>query len=39
MYDNTSTITISKNPILHAHTKHIEIRYYFIRDHVERGDI
>jgi hypothetical protein len=36
MYDNTSAIMISKNPILHARTKHIEIRHHFIRDHVER---
>jgi hypothetical protein len=39
MCDNTSAIMISKNPILHARTKHIEIRHHFIRDHVERGDI
>jgi Reverse transcriptase (RNA-dependent DNA polymerase) len=39
MCDNTSAIMISKNPVLHARTKHIEIRHHFIRDHVERGDI
>jgi hypothetical protein len=39
MCDNTSAIMISKNHILHARTKHIEIRHHFIRDHVERGDI
>jgi hypothetical protein len=40
MCDNTSSvIMISKNPVLHALTKHIEIRHHFIRDHVERGDI
>jgi hypothetical protein len=39
MCDNTSAIMISKNSILHARTKHIEIRYHFIHDHVERGDI
>jgi hypothetical protein len=39
MCDNTSAIMISKNPILHARAKHIEIRHHFIRDHVERRDI
>jgi hypothetical protein len=39
MCDNTSAIMISKNPILHACTKHIEIRHHFIRNHIERRDI
>ena len=34
--DNSSAIDISKNPIQHSKTKHIEIRYNFIRDLVER---
>ena len=34
--DNSSAIDISKNPVQHSKTKHIEIRYYFIRDLVER---
>ena len=33
--DNTSAINISKNPVLHSRTKHIEIRYHFIRGLVE----
>ncbi|GJY11062.1 hypothetical protein Tco_0379247 [Tanacetum coccineum] len=37
--DNTSAISISKNPVLHSRTKHIDIRYYFIRDHILKGDI
>ncbi|KAJ9561765.1 hypothetical protein OSB04_006925 [Centaurea solstitialis] len=37
--DNTSTITIASNPVLHSKTKHIEVRYHFIRDHVMNGDI
>lgn len=32
--DNTSAISISKNPIMHSKTKHIPIRYHFIIDHV-----
>ncbi|KAG9442558.1 hypothetical protein H6P81_018412 [Aristolochia fimbriata] len=30
--DNTSAIDISKNPVQHSHTKHIDIRYHFIRE-------
>ena len=33
--DNTSAINFSKNPIQHSKSKHIEIRYHFIRDLVE----
>jgi len=36
---NTSAIAIANNPVLHSKTKHIEIRYHFIRDHVMNGDI
>ena len=34
--NNSSAIDISKNAIQHSKTKHIEIRYNFIRDLVER---
>ena len=34
--DNSSVIDISKIPVQHCRTKHIEIRYHFIRDLVER---
>ena len=34
-YDNTSAINLSKNPVQHSKSKHIEIRYHFIRDLVE----
>ncbi|PRQ53257.1 putative RNA-directed DNA polymerase [Rosa chinensis] len=33
--DNTSAINISKNPVQHSRTKHIDIRYHFIRDLVD----
>ena len=33
--DNTSAINLSKNPVQHSKSKHIEIRYQFIRDLVE----
>ena len=36
--DNTSAINLSKNPVQHSRTKHIEIRHHFLRDHVLKGD-
>ena len=35
-YENTSTINISKNPIMHSKTKHIPIKYDFLRDQVSQ---
>ena len=32
--DNTSAISISKNPVLHSKTKHIPIKYHFLREQV-----
>ncbi|GKA58549.1 hypothetical protein Tco_0757737 [Tanacetum coccineum] len=37
--DNTSAIAISNNPVLHSRTKHNDIKYHFIRDHILKGDI
>jgi uncharacterized beta-barrel protein YwiB (DUF1934 family) len=37
--DNKSAIKIANNPVQHSRTKHIDIRYHFIRDHVSKGDI
>ncbi|GJS64470.1 putative ribonuclease H-like domain-containing protein [Tanacetum coccineum] len=34
--DNESIICIVKNQVFHSNTKHIEIRYYFIRDAYEK---
>ena len=34
--DNSSAIDISKKLVQYSKTKHIEIRYHFIRDLVER---
>ena len=34
-YDNLSVINISKNPIQHNRTKHIDIRHHFIIELVE----
>ena len=37
--DDTSAICITKNPVQHSRTKHIEVRCHFIRDLVEKGHI
>ena len=35
--DNQGAIALAKNPIHHQRTKHIDIRYHFIRFDVEEG--
>jgi hypothetical protein len=35
--DNQSCIKLFENPVFHDRSKHIEIRYHFIRDRVQRG--
>ena len=35
--DNQSCIQLSENPVFHDRSKHIEIRYYCIRNYVQRG--
>ncbi|KAI3735961.1 hypothetical protein L6452_15489 [Arctium lappa] len=37
--DSKSAIAITVNPVQHSKTKHIDVRYHFIKDHVEKGDI
>ncbi|GJT84130.1 hypothetical protein Tco_1058472 [Tanacetum coccineum] len=37
--DSKSAIAISCNPVQHSKTKHIDIRYHFIKEHVERGTV
>nr|GEX88331.1 retrovirus-related Pol polyprotein from transposon TNT 1-94 [Tanacetum cinerariifolium] len=37
--DSKSAIAISCNLIQHTRTKHIDVRYHFIKDHVEKGTI
>jgi hypothetical protein len=37
--DNESAIRMADNPVEHSRTKHIYIRYHFLRDHQQRGDI
>nr|GEY88767.1 retrovirus-related Pol polyprotein from transposon TNT 1-94 [Tanacetum cinerariifolium] len=37
--DSKSAIAISSNPVQHSRTKHIAVRYHFIKEHVEKGTI
>ena len=37
--DNESAVKLANNPVQHSHTKHIDIRHHFLRDHVAKGDI
>ncbi|KAL2337009.1 hypothetical protein Fmac_011455 [Flemingia macrophylla] len=39
MCDNTAAINLSKNPVMHSRSTHIEIKHHFIRDYVQRGTI
>ena len=34
--DNTSVVNISKNPVMHSKTKHISIKYNFLREKVSQ---
>ncbi|GJU53967.1 hypothetical protein Tco_1227681 [Tanacetum coccineum] len=38
-YDSKSATAISCNPVQHSKTKHINIRYHFIKEHVEKGTV
>nr|GEZ80450.1 retrovirus-related Pol polyprotein from transposon TNT 1-94 [Tanacetum cinerariifolium] len=38
-FKSTSAIAISCNPVQHSRTKHIAVRYHFIKEHVEKGTI
>nr|GEW84069.1 hypothetical protein [Tanacetum cinerariifolium] len=35
--DSKAAIAISCNPVQHSHTKHIDVRYHFIKEKVEKG--
>ncbi|GKD79050.1 hypothetical protein Tco_1341671 [Tanacetum coccineum] len=39
MCDNKGAIDLSKNPVQHSRTKHIEIRHHFLRDNVQKVNI
>jgi hypothetical protein len=35
--DNETAIRMADNPVERSRTKHIDIRYHFLRDHQQRG--
>ena len=35
--DKSSTIKLSKNLIMHGHSKHIDVRFHFLRDLTKVG--
>ena len=37
--DNQGAISLSKNPVHHQRSKHIDIRFHFIRDEVQKGSV
>ena len=37
--DSMSAIYLAKNQVYHARTKHIDVKYHFVRDVLEDGDI
>ena len=37
--DNLSSMQIIRNPISHHRSKHIDVRYHFIRDHYKNGNL
>jgi hypothetical protein len=39
MCDNTSAISVAKNPVFHKRMRHLERRHHFLRDHIEKKDI
>nr|GEV86135.1 ribonuclease H-like domain, reverse transcriptase, RNA-dependent DNA polymerase [Tanacetum cinerariifolium] len=39
MVDNKSAIALMKNPVFHGKSKHIDTKYHFIRECIEREDI
>ncbi|GJX63850.1 hypothetical protein Tco_0296750 [Tanacetum coccineum] len=39
MCDNKGAIDLSKKPVQHSRTKHIEIRHHILRDNIQKGNI
>jgi len=39
MVDNQPAIALTKNLVLHDQSKHIDVKFYFLRDYVDEGQI
>jgi hypothetical protein len=37
--DSQSAIYLTKDQMFHARTKHIEIKYHYVRDEIEKGKL
>ena len=37
--ENQSCVKLSDNPVFHDKSKHINIKYHYIRDMVQRGEV
>lgn len=37
--DSKSALALAKNPVFHERSKHIRVRYHFIRSYLEEGSI
>ena len=37
--DNKSAIELAKNPVHHERSKHIDVRFHYIREHVKKKDV
>jgi hypothetical protein len=37
--DNVSAINLAKNPIAHGRSKHIELRFHYLREQVNNGNL
>jgi hypothetical protein len=39
MVDNKPAIALAKNPVLRDRSKHIDIKFHFLRDYVDEGQL
>ena len=39
MVDNQPAIALAKNPVLHDRSKHIDVKFHFLKDCVNEGQI
>lgn len=37
--DNSSTLNLSRNPIMHGQSKHIDVHFHFLRDLTKEGTV